>query len=424
MNCFKRLLSLHQPCKVKLVILTLVVIAGCDSNSDAQRLSNLVTVADASYTSVELQDGAEVIKVGEQISFTVDASTALAAAVPTTVSGAIFSSSDINVATVENNGTVTGVSDGDVTITVNYGNLIDTAPVRVSSAQLSAINIIVPGDNFNVNECDAVQLSAEGIFAGEESEPRAITSSVVWGVSSTTGAVFEPSADSKGLFRARSAEAVTVTATLDNVSGNQQLNVLDNLVSIEISPDTGELANGSPLQYRAVPTYSAEAGIAEITDNVDWTLSDDALTPFASVDNTLPSKGEVTPGRSGAGVLMVSCGDVTKSLNIGTVGTGVINQVRIDRESPLTIQWEGVEDTEQLRVFAFEGDRRIRDVTEDSDWVVVSRTTNLLLIDDDDGSKGELTIRGPGEIVVRATFTDEDNDDNVYVAPELTIVVE
>ncbi len=420
LNLSARLLSK----KIMPVALALLVTVACDSNSDAQRLSNLVTVANADYASVTLQDGAPVISTGEQTSFTLDAVTASATMVPVTVSGAIFSSSDNNVATVANNGTVTGISDGTVTITADYGNLIDTASVRVSSATLSSINIKAPGDSFTIDECDALQLSAEGIYAGEEGQPRSITNSVMWTVASETGAVFEPSVNSKGLLRARAEELLNVTAMLGSVSGSQQLTVLGNLDSIEIVADSGDLAAGSPLQYRAVPTYTTEAATTDITDNVNWTLSDNATTAFASVDNLLPAKGVVTPTRFGGGDLSVSCGDVTDTLIINTVGGGVIDQVRLDRESPLNIQWSGVQSIVQLRASAYAGDRLIRDVTEASDWEEVSTTTNLLQIDNDDGSKGELTIRGPGEIVVKATFTDEDNGDNIYVSPALTIVVE
>jgi len=50
-------------------------------------------------------------------------------------------------------------------------------------------------------------------------------------------------------------------------------------------------------------------------------------------------------------------------------------------------------------------------VTEDTEWTIDSFDPNIR-VSNVDGSRGEVTITGPGEVVVTATF---DDDDDIFI---------
>lgn len=407
--------TLSSTLKISGVVVALTL-AGCDSDGDAQRLSNLVTVASANYADVQLNGGDAVIAAGDNTTFTLSARTAVQDAEWVEVSGAQYSSSNNSIATVSNNGTLTGILDGEVIVTANYGNLTDTATVRVSSAALSRIDISAPDGAIEVDECGSVQLSAFGEYQGEESQPRDLTDKVLWGVSPAT-AVFGVA---DGLLRATSPGVLKVTAGLADVSGSFDITVQDNLTSITVAPAAGELSVGNPLQYIATALYDDGQG-ANVTKNVTWDLDDPGSTSdFASVSNLITNKGLVTPSRSGDGVLTASCGDVRSAqLEIGSRGTGQIAEVVVASSNPLEVIFGG-----QRREIQLEAQARdpsggvIRDITEESEWSVVESSPNLSL-SNVDGSKGQVIITGLGEITLTFKYV-EDGDE--FTSSEFRVI--
>jgi len=431
MSSFNKNFSLYQIC---LVVLAAVFTVSCDSNGDAQRLSNLVTIADAGYASIEIGggDADTVVEVGDSITLAVQAKTQ--AMIDNNLAGTVvtaesWSSSDNSIATVSSTGTVTGgATDGEVDITATFGNLIATRSVRVSSALLTEIVIALPENVTALNECSAVQFSAEGIYAGEEGQPgRSLTDRVVWNVAETS-AVFHEA----GLLRVTRADELTVTATMvetdrqpEVTSAPTVISVLDNLEVIDIVPDAGELAVNSPLQYRAFPLYTLLPDErSEITNNVAWTLTDiGASGNFARVDNTPPDLGLVTASTGGEGTLKAECSGtgIEKTINVVSLGSNRIIDLEISfvnpqPDFPLTLPFTGNEFTEQLIATAQFSDRLDGlDVTNEAEWTISPSTNTPFSIGNDrNNNKGLLTVGGPGTIEITATYEDENNNDAVF----------
>jgi len=386
--------------RVSFIGLFALAIVACDSDGDARELSNLVAIADGNFTSVEITgDTDTVIEVGATTSLSL---TAFSEDNPTgsAIDTAEWSSSDNSIATVASDGTVTGGgTDGEVDITANFGNLTATRSVRISSAAL--VSVEISSSSTEINECGAMQFTATGIFEGEEDQPRSLTNLVDWNVSPGPATFTDAEA---GLLRVTSGGVLEVTATSSDINGNRadvsgttQVTVLDNLVAIGIEADAGELAVGAPLQFRAFPTYTADASGAavealEITDNVSWSIQDSATSgAFATVDNTLPGRGLVTASRAGDGALTASCAGIDQQVNIIAAGSGLladlvivpINQLR---EFPLTINFIDEEITE----------------------VFIAQA---------------LFLDQPGFAMITATFIDENNNDNP-LSDTVTITVE
>ena len=381
-------------------------LVGCDSNGDTQQLSNLIAVASEGFESIQITGASDVISTGEVQSLT--ASAVNDGGTIVVIEGAVWSSSDNSIATVSSSGLVTGGSvDGEVVVTASFGNLTTSKAIRISSAPLSAINILfntVSAATVEVNECSAAQFEAFGIFLGEEDEPRDITDSVSWTVN-PVNALFDPVIN--GLLRTQAGGTLTASATFEQITGTQTVEVRDNLAGITITPDAGELTISSALQHRAIAQYS-DTEDEEITDNVVWDVIDDATTDFAVVDTTLPSLGLVAASRVGAGILSASCAGVTATLPISSSSGGLIDDLTVEPDESIRV-FTGSEITIFLTATTEFGGVVVEDVTEDTEWTVDAFDPNIT-VSNSDGSRGEVTITGPGQVVVTATFTDDDNE--------------
>ena len=409
--------------RISIVGLFALALIACDSNGDALELSNLVAVADGGFTSVEISgDTDTVIEVGATTNLLL---TAFIEDNPagTAVNTALWSSSDSSIATVTSDGVVTGGNtDGEVDITASFGTLTATRTLRISSAEL--VSVMISSVANEIDECGAMQFTAAGIYQGEEDQPRSLTNTVDWSVTPLTATFIDTE---PGLLRVTSGGVLQVTATSTDAVGNSadiiattEVTVLDNLLAIRIVPDAGELAVGAPLQYRAFPTYAIDASgmpvdEPEITDNVFWSIQDSALSGnFATVDNTLPGRGFVTPSRAGDGNLIASCAGLQQQATIAAVGSGRLASLEIApvnplREFPLTIPFTGDEIIEVFIAQALFADQPgFLDVTDEADWSLTAGSGTPFVLDDE-----VLTINGTGTAMITATFTDENNNDTI-----------
>ena len=394
----------------------LLVISACDSDGDAQRLSNLVVAADENFLGLQIEeDTAPIISVNESENFVVNALTedGLSGA----LDGVSWSSSNTAIATVSSAGVVTaGTTTGSVDITATFGNLTASRSIRVSDAPLSRVEVLVNSavvvGPLLVDECSAVQFSAQGIYLGEEDEPRELTDRVIWEVS-PLNAVFDPVEN--GLLRTRATDQLIVNANFEEETGMQVVDVDSNLVSITVSPDLedGELNLGNPVQYLAFAEYTDEMELTLITDNVEWRVTDAAQTVFANVDNILPGRGTVTPIRGGEGTLTASCADVIGEIMISSGNGGLIDSIEIEGGDRTIVL--PVAEPVQLTANGLFNLGFVREVTEESDWEVLPGPgTNIVSVND----SGVLTISGPGTAEVRVVFpdgVDGDEEDTVTI---------
>ena len=398
-------------------LLLSVWLVGCSSD-DADELIDLLTVASGDVSSINITGGSEIISVAATTAFTLAAITGDGTASATDLTNsATWTSSDNAIATVSNTGVVTGLADGTVAISATFGNLSDSTSVQVSSAALTSIEIIAPSTS--INECGSLQLAASGIFAGEEGT-RDITNDVIWTVVEDNAVAVT---DVPGLITSNNSGLINVQASLDGETATEELDVLQNLAAIVINAPPDELIVDDPLQYTATASFSDAAPDVDITNNVIWDIVDDAATDFAGVTDT----GVVTASEIGDGVLTASCGSVPAAqLNIASVSDGNSDILQIDItfingvpvEDPLPIDFVGDEIEIQFEAIATLIDGSTLNLTEnnDTDWVTVSSTTDLLFLDNSDGDMGELTISGTGNIDIQVQFIDDDNDDQLFTS--------
>lgn len=398
------------------------VIAGCDSEDEARELRNRVTVATQNFNVAEISSKNTVLESGRSYSLELYVGTDTPTLEHT--ADANWKSSNPEIATVTDFGVVTGLSDGEVTISSNFGSLSDSLNLRVSSAPLTSITVNAPA---TLNQCDSTQLSAIGLFEADNDSERNITDTVNWVVTSDTNTpgVFSNATD--GLFRSSNFGSALITASRDNLSGEATIAIAENLQALTLTPDPADsiITTRARTQFSVTAVYSDTDETPDVTDNVQWSVSD---LSRASVDDTLPDKGLFKARVNGDVTLNVSCGDIglTKLVEVGD--PRVVQRIKFEiDEDPFEFDFTDI-DTLQLRALAVLETQEEVFITEELDWIIVERENTLLDVSNEEGSKGELTIDGPGSIKITVKYDLDDNDlfnedDSIFSEPTITIRV-
>lgn len=403
------------------ILLCCLLFVACDSDDDARELRNRVTVATQNYNIVEIRSRNDVLETGDVSALELWAGTDVATDEQT--ADALWSTSDRNIATVSSAGFVTALADGLVTISASFGSLTDTVELRVSSASLTSISVLAPA---TLNECDSVQLNARGIFAADDGSERAITDSVTWSVSNSPDTVGLFSSTTAGLFRSSNAGAAVVTASRDGISAQTTITIADNLQVLNLSPENPIITTTSTTQFSVTAEYQDVEETPDVTDNASWSVAD---TSSASVDNTLPGKGALSAISNSNVTLQVTCGGVQTSAVLEVGDPSIVESLSFGREdNPFEFNFPGEELTVTLRAIATLQTQEEVIITEDVDWITESRDTNLLVLSNDSGSKGQLTVRGRGSITVRIEYDVDEFDEfdevnSTFNTPTLTINV-
>jgi uncharacterized protein YjdB len=254
--------------------------------------SAAVTVTPAELASLALAPAATSLPVGltEQLSATgtfTDGSTQdLTAQVS-------WLSSDDAVAATSNapgsEGLVSAVSPGSAIVTATVFGVSATAEVAVTAAALQTVT--VSPTSARVPAGYQLRFTATGTYT--DGSTHDVTSSADWASSDTAIATVVAIGASAGTATGVAPGTVTVTATLDGVSGSATLNVASaRLTSIAVEPPTFTVAVGGAQPLRAIGTFS-DASTADITRQCVWSSSSKATA--------VVSRGGVVTGvRAGA----------------------------------------------------------------------------------------------------------------------------
>jgi len=211
---------------------------------------------------------------------------------------ATWTTSAASVATVSNDGYVTGISNGPVTITCQFGGLSNTASLTLEP--LTAITI--SSVNTGVAEGTSTILVATGTLANMTTQK--LTNSVFWTSSNPSVTTLSDAVGSSfGSATGNAPGTATVTAAFPGLVGVAPLTVTNaTLSSITIKPASPDVALGSAQQF--VPTGTFSDGTTEnLIEQVAWSSSDLAV---AIID------------KSGA-VFTTGTGTTTISATLGSV---------------------------------------------------------------------------------------------------------
>ncbi len=255
-----------------------------------------------------------------------------------------------------------------------------SSPAKTSP---TLVRISVTGPTATVAAGDTLQLQATGTYS--DSTNPTITSQVTWQTSDATIATISNS----GLVTALKAGTITITATLESVSGNMSVVVSQApLSSIAVSGDPS-LTAGTSEQLTAVGTY-ADSSTQTITSQSTWQSSDNTI---ATVSNT----GLLTA---------VSAGPVTITASMGTI-SGMESLVVIAAVGPPTLTSITISpslfsiasgQTKQLKALGVFSDGTSQDLTNQATWASVAGGTASV------GATGLVTGVSQGSTSITATL--------------------
>ena len=196
-----------------------------------------------------------------------------------------WTSSDSNVATVNADGGVTGVSLGNVTITASKDSLSSSISLTIGRAVLSRIYITPSKPSLPVNT--TLQLVALGTFTDGTS--REVNDLVNWSGSDNSKLIV--SAD--GIVTSLSSGTVTVTAKASTITASVDVNVttarLERLAILPYQPVTGI---GVLQKFSALGTFDDNT-TSELV-SVSWTSSDSSVATITSDGKATTSKPDAT----------------------------------------------------------------------------------------------------------------------------------
>lgn len=246
----------------------------------------LVKVEATPAESVTVSPDEATIKVGQSIQLS-----SLVMPETTTDKTVNWTSSQTSIATVSDDGTVTGVSAGSVTITATCGTVSSTCTVTVEEVQPDEVYIDYSELNLYVGQTQ--QLVA--MLNSEQAE------NAQWISSDASVATVSET----GLVTGVAKGSATITVTVNNVSATCAVNVSDIPVeSITFSQNYLDLNVGEKYQLSATvaPTNATDTSLT-------WSSDD---TQIATVDDN----GNVTGLAPGATVISAISGNAVATCNV------------------------------------------------------------------------------------------------------------
>ena len=266
------------------------------SNIEAQyngKTSNIavVTVTGKAITSIHLTpEYTTTIAVGQHKTYKVwayydDGSTKDITTVTT------LSTDDTSIATIENigeyKGRVMGISVGSTLVRANYEGQTDTAPLTITSAVMTSIQVSPGAVDVPVETEDrfiAVAFFSDGTH-------KDISSSAQWKSDNTAVVSIVPSGSEGGLAHAQTTGSANISASSKGVNSNLVLvNVTGpTLSNIQISPNNQSVALGTYTPYTVFAVYS-NLTQKDITDLVQIQSADTSMVTF-DTDNIANAVG-------------------------------------------------------------------------------------------------------------------------------------
>lgn len=280
---------------------------------------------------------------------------------------ATWESLNPDVATVDDKGKVTSVSEGTATIVATANGKSASCPVTVKETRIS-LNM------------DSIQVSTKGTGSSIKVTPTIVGSkrSVVWTTSDKTIATV-----SGGKVTGKKTGTATITATANGVSASCSVTVTEGLISIN-EEKILLYAGGLKADTKQLKTNAAK------TDVVTWSSSDTGIA-------TVNEKGLVTPVSAGTAIVSVECGGKTDTC-IVTVKQTETNIL----EDSIQLKTKGINKTYTLN-------KQIVGKTASVKWTTSDKAVATV-------SGGKVTAKKAGTATITATANGVSDTVTVNVA--------
>ncbi|MCH7373026.1 Ig-like domain-containing protein, partial [Aeromonas sp. MR16] len=292
---------------------------------------------------------------------------------------ATWSSSNSNVATVDNKGLVKTLKTSQTAITASYqGITSNKSELTVTDAIATKITVIPPTTKL----AKGLSLQLQAIATFSDDSTRDVSTQASW--LSSNPAVL--SVNAQGKMTAVNLGNATVSATLQGITGQTSVSAVNLAISqIQITPATVQLAIGTKTKLTAIATF-ADKTVQDVSSQVAWLSSNSAV---ATVDST----GLITGVAAGSTTLSANLLGVTASTSVTVNNTSVSALQVIPAASTIALGTKT-----QLQALATFQNGSVQDVSDQVQWS--SSDTTLV----DINSAGLVTGQGIGQATVTATL--------------------
>ena len=305
-------------------------IATIRATCEGQTASAIVTVNPVPVASVTVSPTSATMRVGSAVQLTAVARDS--AGGPLAGRPVTWTTSDLAVATVNANGSVTSNAVGSATITATSEGKSGTAAITVTAVPVASLTVNPASASVAVGATR--QLSA----VTKDSAGNTLTGRVItWSSSNTAVATV----NSSGLVTGVAAGSATITATSEGKSGTATITVTNvPVASVTVNPATASIQTGSTQQLSAVTKDSA--GNTLTGRVVTWSSSNSSVasvnssglvTGVTAGSATITATSEGKSGTATITVIVVPVASVTvspASANIGVGGTRQLSAVTKD----------------------------------------------------------------------------------------------
>ena len=370
--------------KTALTVLGGLLIASCGSESTITTNSIEVAPATASIgiTTAQQFSATAILSDGTKKDVTAEAT---------------WATSDEALATVNTDGSATGVSAGEAVISATYDGKTGSATLTVTGATIASLAVTPATPSIAAGTTQ--QFTATATMS--DSSTQDVTDQVTWASSDAAVATL----GSDGLATGRAEGSTTISATLNEVTGNTTLTVsAATLQTIGVTPTDPSIAAGTGQQFTATGTFS-DNSTQDITTQVTWSSSDTAV---ADISNDAGSEGVGAGLSAGTATITASLSNVTGTTTL-TVTEATLASIAVTPATPST----AIGTTLQFTATGTFTDNTTQDLTTQVIWASGDET--VATISNDAANSGLASSAGVGTTNITATL------DTVSGSTELTV---
>ena len=235
-------------------------------------------------------------------------------------------------------GLATTTNAGTVQIAATLGGVSGLATLTVTPAVLQSIQVtpLAPSVAAGFTE----QFIATGTYSDQSTH--VITTQVTWNATTTAPAgvpanfvaTISNAAGSQGLATTTAAGTAAITASSGTIVGNATLTVTPaTLQTIEVTPATPSIPNGTTQQFAATGLYSDQS-TQDLTTQVTWTATSTPTegipaNSVAAISNAAGSQGLATGQFQGTATITASLGGITSGPATLTVGPPILLSITV-----------------------------------------------------------------------------------------------
>src|SRR5438309_189017 len=316
-----------------------------------------------------------------------------------------WDSAQTGIATVDSQGLVNSVSQGNAGVTATSGSIVGSTTVKVTPAALVSIAITpaIPAIPLGTTQ----QFTATGTFTDGSNQN--ITNTVEWGSDTTSVATISNDQSSPGLATSLGTGTAKIRATSGSVTGSTTLTVSAAvLASIAVMPASPSIALGTKQQFTATGTFT-DGSTQDLSATVAWSS---AITSTATVD----SAGLATSTGMGTTTISATSGTVTGS-RVLTVTAAALVSIAI---TPATASTP-LGTTRQFTALGTYTDGTTQDLPQLGHWS--STDASVATISDSPATQGLATTLGMGITTIAMSSESVSASATLTVSPAVLVSI-